>query len=411
MEVTKFARSWKAPLLLLSAIGLSNIGDWIYLIALNLIVLEMTGSPLAVAVLYILKPLASLLTNVWAGSFIDRVNQRRLMVAMDIIRAILIVLLPFLSSLWMIYSIVFIVHMASAVFVPASMTYITKLVVPEKRKRFNSLRGFIDSGGFLVGPAVAGVLFMLGNPHIAMYVNAATFFLSGMMTRWLPNLEENGKREPFKLSKTLIKNDWAVVVAFSRKKIWVMWIYFLFGFMMVMATALDSLEAAFSKEVLLLSDTTYGFLVSLAGAGIALGSLVTAYFSNKMSIFFLLGYGSLFVAVGYLIYAFSEGFFMAAIGFFILSFSLAFANTGFHTFYQDHIPVHVMGRVASVFGFVEGILIIMATVLIGVGAQWGSIKSAVLIGSFVMLGITLMQGMACTHMKGKKGELVKASTG
>ncbi|CAM5403499.1 Multidrug resistance protein MdtH OS=Lysinibacillus sphaericus OX=1421 GN=mdtH_3 PE=4 SV=1 [Lysinibacillus sphaericus] len=45
---------WKYPLMLLGGIGISNVGAWVYLIALNLILLNETGSPLAIALLYIL---------------------------------------------------------------------------------------------------------------------------------------------------------------------------------------------------------------------------------------------------------------------------------------------------------------------------------------------------------------------
>src|SRR5690554_3706297 len=89
---------WREPLWLLTGIGIANFGGWVYLIALNLIVLEMTGSPLAVAGLYIVKPIAALLTNFWAGSVIDRVDKRNLMIALDIFRAMLIACLPFATS-------------------------------------------------------------------------------------------------------------------------------------------------------------------------------------------------------------------------------------------------------------------------------------------------------------------------
>ncbi len=59
----------------------------------------MTVSPLAVSGLYIIKPLATLSTNFWAGSFIDRLNKRKLMVFLDIFRAVFIALLPFMSSI------------------------------------------------------------------------------------------------------------------------------------------------------------------------------------------------------------------------------------------------------------------------------------------------------------------------
>ncbi|MDY0393962.1 MFS transporter [Virgibacillus halophilus] len=147
---------WKNPLLLLFGIGVSNLGAWIYLIALNLIVLGMTGSPLAVSVLYILIPVATLCTNFWSGSFIDRLNKRSLMISLNLIRALFLFLLPFLDSMIFIYLLVFIINVASAIFEPTSMVYMTKLIPKTDRQRFNALRNFINSSGFILGPSIAG---------------------------------------------------------------------------------------------------------------------------------------------------------------------------------------------------------------------------------------------------------------
>lgn len=124
---------WKNPLLLLLGIGVSNLGAWIYLIALNLIVLDMTGSALAVSVLYILLPIAALCTNFWSGSFIDRLNKRNLMIFLDIIRALFIFFLPLIESLILIYVWVFIINIASSIFGPTSMVYMTKLIDKKDR--------------------------------------------------------------------------------------------------------------------------------------------------------------------------------------------------------------------------------------------------------------------------------------
>lgn len=391
MRLGNVVESWKYPLMLLAGIGISNVGAWIYLIALNLIILEKTGSPLAVAVLYILKPLATLCTNFWSGSVIDRLNKRNLMVTLNLVSAVFIATLSFLSSLWSIYLVVFLINIARSIFDPTSMTYITKLIPPKDRKRFNSLRSLIDSGGFLIGPAIAGLLFIIGTPIFAIYMNAIALLLSGLVTMMMPNLEKhiqfNSTNE--KISFEVVKQDWTVVLNFSRRYAYIMFIYFLFGCVMVMATAIDSLEVAFAKEVLSLSDSEYSFLVSIAGAGIVMGAIINTMIATKSSTSLLIGLGSLFVSIGYIVYAFSTIFFMAAIGFFILSFSLAFANTGFHTFYQNNIPVDVMGRVGSIYGLIEAVLIILATTIAGVAAQLISIQYVVIVGTFVMLVISI----------------------
>ncbi|ALC87565.1 permease [Bacillus sp. FJAT-22090] len=390
--MNKLYSSWKYPFILLVGIGISNLGAWVYLIALNLIVLDMTNSPLAVAGLYIVKPLATLFTNSWAGSVIDRINKRNLMIVLDLFRAMFIAFLPFVSDIWLIYFLVFIINMASSMFEPTSMTYVTKLIPVEQRKRFNSLRSLIDSGAFLIGPAIAGILFLLGTPTVAIFINATALLLSGIVTLFMPNLERYQAiaQADDHFTWAVIKKDWSIVLNFSRHFPYIMGIYFLFSCVMVMATSLDSQEAAFAKSVLSLSNTEYGFLVSIAGAGIITGAIVNSIFVRMLRTFILIGVGSLIVSIGYIVYAFSSSFLVAGIGFFILAFSLAFANTGFHTFYQNNIPVNMMGRVGSIYGLIEAFFIILSTIVIGITAELVSIQFVVICGSLLMLALTVL---------------------
>ncbi|GAE25557.1 hypothetical protein JCM9140_1557 [Halalkalibacter wakoensis JCM 9140] len=218
MNINKILKSWKYPFILLAGIGISNVGAWVYLLALNLIVFEQTGSPLAVAGLYILIPLATIVTNFWSGSLIDRLNKRSLMVVLDLFRALCIFSLPWVldASIWLLYMIVFLINMATSMFNPTSMSYITRLIPAEQRKRFNSLRSLMDSGAFLIGPAIAGVLFMMGDPVLAILINAGALFLSGIITLLMPNLEKQtssiGREE---WSWRLIRSDFNTVMAFS----------------------------------------------------------------------------------------------------------------------------------------------------------------------------------------------------
>lgn len=385
-------KDWKYPLLLLSGVGIANLGAWIYLIALNVLVYNMGGSALAVATLYVIKPLATLFTNAWSGSMIDRLNKRKLMIHLDIYRALFIAILPLLPSLWIVYVFVFFISMASAIYEPTAMTYMTKLIPVEQRQRFNSLRTLIGSGASLIGPAVAGGLLIAGTPEFAIYMNAIAFFLSGFITLLLPNLDKKEASDTTSntLSLTVLKKDWTTVINFSRKHVYVVCVYFLFQSMFVLATATDSLELSFAKEVLLLTDSEYGFLVSIAGAGFILGAITNTILSKKLAPSFLIGIGSLFIAIGYLIYAFSNIFLIAAIGFFILSFSMAYANTGFYTFYQNNVPVHIMGRIGSIYGLVIALVTIFITILSGVATQFISIQLVVIVGSLIMLFITIV---------------------
>ncbi|MEK5349003.1 MULTISPECIES: MFS transporter [Bacillus] len=353
-----FLKDWKYLLLLLSGVGIANLGAWIYLIALNVLVYNMGGSALAVATLYVIKPLATLFTNAWSGSMIDRLNKRKLMIHLDIYRALSIAILPLLPSLWIVYVFVFFISMASAIYEPTAMTYMTKLIPVEQRQRFNALRSLIGSGAFLIGPAIAGVLLIASTPEIAIYRNAIAFLLSGFITLLLPNLDKKEASDTTSntLSLTVLKKDWNTVINFSRKHVYVVCVYFLFQSMFVLATA----------------------------------TITNTILSKKLAPSLLIGIGSLFIAIGYLIYAFSNVFLIAAIGFFILSFSMAYANTGFYTFYQNNIPVHMMGRIGSIYGLVIAIVTIFITILSGVATQFISIQLVVIVGSLVMLFITIV---------------------
>jgi MFS family permease len=385
--------SLKFRFLLLFGIGVSNIGDWIYLIALNLIVLNLTHSPLAVGLLYVLKPLATLFTNFWSGSFIDRINKRLLMIFLDFSRAFVLIFLMFTSSIWVIYLFAVVVNMAGSIFSPTSIVYMTKLIPKEKRKQFNSFESLITSGAFLLGPAIAGMLFIIGTPTIAILINAISFCISGVITMFMPNLENQSTviNSVDNLDWNLLKKDMKTVLNFVNLNKYITLIYLLFSFVIVvMPSAIDSLEASFAKQVLFLSDSKYGFLVSIAGMGFVIGATINALFVSKVSTSILIGVGSSLVAVGYVIYSFSNSFTIAAIGFFVLSFFLAFANTGFLTFYQDNVSPDVMGRIGSVFGLFEAVFIMFFTIIFGISAQLISIRFIVIIGTSIMLGLAII---------------------
>lgn len=95
-------KEWESSVLLISGLGFSNLGNWIYFVAINLTILEITGSAAALAGLFVIRPIAMLITNFWSGSIIDRVNIKKLMIIVDVIRGILLLIIPFTTSLWII---------------------------------------------------------------------------------------------------------------------------------------------------------------------------------------------------------------------------------------------------------------------------------------------------------------------
>ncbi|MGI1822535.1 MFS transporter [Exiguobacterium sp. TRN 1102] len=239
----------KTSTLLLVSVGTSNLGAWVYFIALNLIVLEMTGSPFAVSILYVLVPLASLVSNLWSGSLIDRVDTRRLMMLLDGLRAFLVFSLGWIDSLWLIYGIVFLLNVMSSLFESSSLVYMTQLVPASNRQKFNAMKNFVQSSGFILGPTIAGLLLLVGSPTTAIFVNAFALVVSvGMLSRLPSHLRTNASIESF--SVRLIIEDWKVVIRFASNARYVTIIYGLFCVITIFMSGLDSLEASFATQVL-----------------------------------------------------------------------------------------------------------------------------------------------------------------
>ena len=151
----------KEYLLLWSGLGISKLGSWIYLIALNLSVWHLTESPAAVAGIYIIGPIARILCSFFAGSIVDRANKRKILVFSDIFRGIIVCTMPFVSSIWLIYSLIFLANTVSSFSNPSSTYMITKLVQEQDRQRFNAINSILGSGSFMIGPALSGGIIAL----------------------------------------------------------------------------------------------------------------------------------------------------------------------------------------------------------------------------------------------------------
>jgi hypothetical protein len=53
---------------------------------------------------------------------------------------------------------------------------------------------------------------------------------------------------------------------------------------------------------------------------------------------------------------------------------MAFANTGYATFFQNNVPVEIMGRFGSVADMIQGIIQIVLTLILGLTAEWFTLQ-------------------------------------
>lgn len=368
-------------MLLVSGIGFSNLGNWIYFVAINISILDLTGSAAAVAGLFVIRPIAMLLTNVWAGSLIDRSNIRRLMIFVDLVRGLLILLIPLLSSLWMIYGIMLIINIFGSFFGPSSSVYITKLIPEENRQRFNSILSMTNSGAFLLGPAVSGVLIITIGTDFCILFNAVSFICCAFFIFLLPDVNEESPDIRKPISITLFIEDWKAVSQFVKQAAYFVSVFVFFQCAMLIGYAIDSQEATFIKLNLHLTESDYGNIISLTGAGSLAGSFLAAFISKKISYRWFMSIGALLSTLFYITFYSSFNFVTAAVSFVLLGFFMAFASSGYATFFQKYVPISIMGRFASLSDVTQGIIQILLTLLVGLLSDMISLQLVCLIFS------------------------------
>ena len=160
----------------------SELGDGLTTIAASILVFRLTGSALSVGLMLMATALPSLLCGLVAGVFVDRYDRKRIMVAVDCCRAVLMALLPLLLP-WSIIWLYVIVLLASALgqfFDPASESVLPETASDADLAAANSLMTISFTSAQVIGFATAGLIAARLPIAWAFYLDAATFVVSAV---------------------------------------------------------------------------------------------------------------------------------------------------------------------------------------------------------------------------------------
>src|SRR3954462_8596414 len=113
--------------------GISLLGDQFYLIALPWLVLQLTGSALALGTIMALASIPRALFMLVGGAFVDRFSPRRVMFASNLARMALVSLLAVLVlsnniEMWMLYVLTLAFGTADAFYYPAQSSMVPALL-------------------------------------------------------------------------------------------------------------------------------------------------------------------------------------------------------------------------------------------------------------------------------------------
>ena len=275
-----FSRLWSGQLV-------SNIGTAISSLALMFYAYHLTGSAMAMAILAMVQVIPVVIFAGFVGVYVDQWNRKKIMVASDIVRAIVILFIPlaiyfptFLPTIQWVYLLTFIYASANAWFFPARSASIPNLVERDELVAANSLSQMTFQVVQLVVPPVGGILVALLAPDyfLAFAITSMTFAFSAIA---LQGIKTNLTPTRKDLDKESLRSQ---IVQGGRYVIGNSILSFLFVFAMLLAGSsgiLNALLMPYFEGELGLGAAQIGLVLS---AGAASGAATAIYFSRKKEI-------------------------------------------------------------------------------------------------------------------------------
>src|SRR5215207_2341442 len=160
--------------------AISVVGTWMQRVAQDWLVLELTGSAVAIGTATALQFLPMLLFGVWGGVLADRFDRWKLILLTQSVSLVLAAVLAVTTllgqtTLALVYVMATLLGLVTVVDNPARQAFVTDLVPPGDYVNAQGLNSTIHNVGRLVGPAVAGLLIAGGGAGTAFAVNAVSF--------------------------------------------------------------------------------------------------------------------------------------------------------------------------------------------------------------------------------------------
>ena len=340
----------------------STIGTALTSLAASIYVFRLTDSALSVGLMLMATAAPSLLVGLFAGVFVDRYDRRKIMITADLIRALLVVLIPFLvpiNIIWL-YIIVMLTSAIGQFFDPAHESVLPEVASDEELASANSLMAISSFGSTAVGFAAAGLIASAADISWAFYIDSATFLISALCI-YLINIKpftaedetsvsivisnlRAGMRQLFNtpILRSLFTAQVPVLIAFGLS---------------------NTLLLPFALRALKATEFEYGLQEGLTSIGFVVGSLLMANVFDRMREGVWIAVSYLAMAVAGIIYSSLHSIPLAILIVTISGFFNAPSSIARRIVVQRNTPREMRGRVNSVFFVARDVLF-----LVGMGA-------------------------------------------
>ncbi|MGA1609558.1 MAG: MFS transporter [Candidatus Nanopelagicaceae bacterium] len=272
LEHRDFVLLWISGLLVV-------IGSSAFPIALAVTVLDAGGTATTLGLILASRVLASVILSLAGGVWADRYKRKYIMISADVLRAVLTVILVFVTvtdlPTWTIALVVFLMGAGEALGFPASGAILPSILPDRLLPEGNAWRAVTARVGAILGPALGGAMVALIGSEWTFLVTAV-FFVVG--TALLIPIQEND------FVRTLTENTFVRELREGliavRRMPWVMWIIIMAGVQLMVVVG---------AEVVLLPVVTreeFGgnFVFAAASVAAGLGGGIAALIWAKIKV-------------------------------------------------------------------------------------------------------------------------------
>ncbi len=260
---------------------ISEMGSALTSLAASILVYRVTGSALSVGLMLMATAVPTLFVGLIAGVFVDRYDRKRIMIAADVIRAVLVFLIPVLLPLniaWL-YIIVMLSSAVGQFFNPAHESVLPELASDEELAAANSMMTISSIGSTTIGFAASGLIASQFAIEWAFYLDALSFVVSAvciLLIKVAPLVVE-GETRVATVLRNLRAGARVVWDAPSLRSLFLIYlpVFVLFGFN-------NSLLLPFATRALNATEFEYGLIEGVTTVGFVVGSLLMAGLADRL---------------------------------------------------------------------------------------------------------------------------------
>ena len=333
---------------LLTSQGISSLGDGVSFAALPLLVLALTGSGFAMGIVGALQTLPDLFLGMVAGAIADRSDRKRMMFLADLGRAGLTALIPISVALGgPTMAVILLVAAPTSIlrsfFLAGYTASVPALVGRSQIGRANSYFEAVYSAGYIIGPAIAGVLAATIGPGPTLAIDALSFALSSLGLL----LVRRDLRAPVDRPRRRLLTEIREGIDFIAADPTLRTVILFWGATSILLAPLVTALAVHVTRDLGEPPSVLGLILASYGVGTVLGSLLTARRIGRGRVAEILLGGNLVIGLALVVVAVSVATPLQIGAAFVAGIAQSMVLVTYITLRTAYSPDDLLGRIGS----------------------------------------------------------------